>query len=236
MNRRVLMIVTSNSRMGETGKPTGIWTEELTVPYYIFLDAGIEIEIESPLGGAAPFDPSSIKALGQNDANTDRFLADTEAQHKIAQTMKVSQVDVGRFDAVFFPGGHGTMWDLPNDAGVTRTVESAYALGKVIAAVCHSPAGLVTAKRPDGQSILFGKRVNGFTDDEEAAAGLTDIVPFKLETRIRELGGKFEKTANWQPFAVRDGQLITGQNPASSTLVAHHMVAALKDSQAHLAA
>lgn len=231
LRTRVLMIVTSNSKMGDTGKETGIWAEELATPYYIFMDAGIEVEIASPKGGRVPFDPASIKPKGQNDAHIERFISDPVAQHKVAETLVAASVDATGFDAVFFPGGHGGMWDLPNDAGVTHAVEDAFAANKVIAAVCHGPAGLLTAKRPDGKSILFGKQLNGFTNEEEAAVKLTDVVPFKLETRIRELGGKFEKAPNWQAFAVRDGQLITGQNPNSAALVAKDVVAALKGSK-----
>jgi putative intracellular protease/amidase len=236
MSKRVLMIVTSHSTMGDTGKATGIWAEELAAPYYIFQDAGMEVEIASPKGGKVPFDPASIKPQGQNEASIERFLADPVAQRKVAESLVAMAVDTAGFDAVFLPGGHGAMWDLPNDAGVTRAVEAAFAANKVIAAVCHGPAGLVTAKRPDGKSILFGKQVNGFTNEEEAAAGQIAVVPFLLETRMRELGGKFEKAPNWQVFAVRDGQLITGQNPNSSTLVAQHVLAALDASQATLAA
>lgn len=236
MSKRVLMIVTSHSAMGDTGKATGIWADELIAPYYIFMDAGIEVEIASPKGGRVPFDPASIKPEGQRQAHIERFLADPAAHRKVAGTLVAAAVDASGFDAIFFPGGHGAMWDLPNDAGVTNAVETAFAAGKVIAAVCHGPAGLVTARRPDGKSILFGKQVNGFTDEEEAAAGLTGVVPFLLETRMRELGGKFEKAPNWQVFAVRDGQLITGQNPNSSALVAQHVLAVLNGSQAELAA
>jgi len=230
------MIVTSNSKMGDTGRATGIWAEELVTPYYIFTDAGIEVEIASPKGGAVPFDPSSIKPKGQNDAHIERFLADLSAQRKVAKTLVAAEVDTDGFDVIFFPGGHGTMWDLPGDTGVTRAVETAFAANKIIAAVCHGPAGLVSAKRPDGKSVLFEKQINSFTDEEEEAANLTDVVPFKLETRMRELGGKFEKAPNWQEFAVRDGQLITGQNPNSSALVAQHVLAALTGAATDLAA
>lgn len=228
MNRHVLMIVTSNAKMGNTGKATGIWAEELTVPYYALLDAGAHIEIASPNGGAVTLDPSSIKVKGQNEASVERFLADAMALSKIHKTLPVSKVNAATFDAVYFPGGHGTMWDLPEDEGVTKAVEAAYAADKIIAAVCHGPAGLVSAKRPDGKSILFGKRVNGFTDAEEDAAGLSQVVPFKLETRMRELGGVFECGNLWQAYAVRDGKLITGQNPASSKLVAALVLQALE--------
>jgi len=227
MSKRVLMIVTSNAKMGDTGKITGIWAEELAVPYYAFIDAGITVELASPKGGAVPFDPASLKPKGQNEVHVERFLADAEAQRCCAATHTTAQLDATEFDAIFFPGGHGTMWDLPTDTGVTRAVEAAYRANKIIAAVCHGPAGLVTAKRSDGKSILHGKRVNAFTNTEEAAAGLAQVVPFALETRLREQGGEFEKADNWHAFAVRDGNLITGQNPMSSALVAHHVLAAL---------
>ncbi|MCM5678106.1 type 1 glutamine amidotransferase domain-containing protein [Schlegelella sp. S2-27] len=228
MTRRILIIVTSNDRMGETARPTGLWAEELAAPYFAFVDAGHEVEIASPKGGAAPIDPGSLKPRGENDAVVERFLADETVQRKVKATRRVSELDASGFDAVFFPGGHGTMWDLPGDVGVTRAVESAYAAGKVVAAVCHGPAGLVSARRPDGQPLVAGKRVNAFTDDEERAAGQMDSVPFTLESRLRELGAHFEKAANWQPFAVRDGQLITGQNPQSSAEVARLVLHALQ--------
>jgi putative intracellular protease/amidase len=224
---RILMIVTSNASMGDTGKPTGLWAEELAVPYYALVDAGAEVTLASPAGGPAPIDPGSGKAKGANDAVGERFLADAALQACIAATPKAADFDGAKFDALFFPGGHGTMWDLPVDAGVSRAVERAFAASKLIASVCHGAAGLVTAKRPDGQSIVKDLRVNSFTDAEEVAVGLEKIVPFMLETRLRELGGKFEGAANWKPFATRDGQLITGQNPQSSHLVAQALLEAL---------
>lgn len=228
MKRRVLMIVTSNSRMGDTGKPTGLWAEELVVPYYAFVDAGVEVVLASPAGGPAPIDPASVKPRGSNEPVIERFLGDAAAQAAVSATARASEVDASEFDAVFFPGGHGTMWDLPQDAGVTRAVERALAEGKVIASVCHGAAGLVTARRPDGRSIVQGKRVNSFTDAEESEVGLSAIVPFLLESRLRELGGRFEGAGNWQPFVVRDGLLITGQNPQSSALVAQEVLDALR--------
>lgn len=227
MTHRILMIVTSNARMGDTGKPTGLWAEELAVPYHALVDAGADVTLASPAGGPAPIDPGSLKPQGENDPVVERFLADTALQALIAATPRASDFDGAQFDAVFFPGGHGTMWDLPDDAGVTRAVESAFAANKLIASVCHGAAGLVTAKRPDGHAIVKDLRVNSFTDAEEVAVGLEKVVPFMLETRLRELGGRFEGTANWQPFAIRDGQLITGQNPQSSHLVAQELLAAL---------
>lgn len=227
MHPRILIIVTSNTRMGDTGKPTGVWAEELATPYFALADAGAEIEIASPAGGPTPIDPASVKAKGENAAIVERLLADATLQNRIATTHKVSALDPADYDAIFFPGGHGTMWDLPTDPGVKRVVEAAYASNKVIASVCHGAAGLVTATRPDGKSILYGKRVNSFTNAEEAAAGLTQVVPFPLETRLRELGGQFEGAPNWHAYAVRDGQLITGQNPQSSARVAQHVLEAL---------
>lgn len=227
MSQRILMIVTSNSRMGDSGKATGLWAEELAVPYYALVDAGADVALASPAGGRAPIDAGSLKPAGQNHPAVDRLLKDPAAQARIETTQRASTVDATTFDAVFFPGGHGTMWDLPVDAGVTRAVEQAFASGKLIASVCHGAAGLVSAKRADGQSIVHGKRVNSFTDAEETAVGLQAVVPFMLESRLRELGGKFEGAANWQPFVVRDGLLITGQNPQSSALVAHEVLGAL---------
>jgi putative intracellular protease/amidase len=228
MSKKILFIVTSNAQMGAGGKATGIWAEELAAPYYALLDAAFEVDLASPKGGAVPLDPGSVKAAGSNSAEVDRFLNDAQAKQKTANTLRAADVNAANYDAVFFPGGHGTMWDLPVDAGVTKAVETAFAANKVIASVCHGAAGLVTARRADGQSIVAGKRVNSFTDAEEAAAGLTNVVPFLLESRLRELGGAFVGAANWQAFAIRDGNLITGQNPASSTLVAKHVIDALR--------
>ena len=187
-----------------------------------------QVDFASPAGGAAPLDPGSVKPAGENDAVVERFLADSALQTRLATTPRISDLDVGAYDALFFPGGHGTMWDLPGHPGVTHAVERAFATGKVIASVCHGAAGLVSARRPDGRPIVAGKRVNSFTDAEEAAVGLTGVVPFALETRLRELGGQFEGAAKWQPFVVRDGLLVTGQNPQSSALVAAALLEALK--------
>jgi putative intracellular protease/amidase len=227
MTKRVLIIATSNTNLGETGKPTGVWAEELVVPYYQLIDSGASVDIATPKGGPLAFDPGSLKPANQNDALTERFLADPVAQGKARATHVAASVDAAGFDAVFFPGGHGAMWDLPVDAGVTRAVEAAFAAGVLIASVCHGAAGLVTARRADGKSVVEGKRINSFTDAEEDAVGLSSVVPFQLESRLRELGGLFECAPNWHAFAVRDGQFITGQNPQSSKLVAQHVVEAL---------
>jgi putative intracellular protease/amidase len=236
MTKRVLIVATSHTMLGTTGKPTGVWAEELVVPYYQLIDAGASVEIASPAGGPLAFDPSSLKPAGQNDALIERFLADPAAQAKATATHTAAAVDPAGFDAVFFPGGHGTMWDLPADAGVTHIVEAAFAAGTLIASVCHGAAGLVSALRADGRSIVAGKRVNSFTDAEEDAVGLSAVVPFQLESRLRELGAVFEGAPNWQPFAVRDGQFITGQNPQSSKLVAGRLVEALGLNSRQLAA
>jgi putative intracellular protease/amidase len=227
MKTRVLMIVTSHARLGDSGKPTGLWAEELAVPYYALVDAGATVTLASPAGGAAPIDPGSVKPAGGNDPAVERLLKDAILQGALADTRRVSELDGADFDALFFPGGHGTMWDLPVDPGVTRTVERAFANGRWIAAVCHGPAGLVSARRPDGSPVVSGLRVNSFTNAEETAVGLDAIVPFLLETRLRELGGRFESADSWRPFAVRDGRLITGQNPQSSERVARALLEAL---------
>jgi putative intracellular protease/amidase len=236
MTNRVLMVVTSHSAMGSSGKTTGIWADELAAPYNLFVDKGFEVAIVSPAGGRARFDPNSIKPQGQNGPELERFLADPTAQRLAGEMMPASAVDPNRYDAVFFPGGHGAMWDLPNDPDVRSIVETAFATNKLIAAVCHGPAALLGATRADGKSVLYGRRVNAFTNDEETAAGLSDVVPFMLETRMRELGGQFEKASNWQGYAVQDDRLITGQNPNSSALVAQKLVDALLDYHSQVAA
>jgi putative intracellular protease/amidase len=230
MKPQILMIITSNAEMGSSDRQTGFWAEEVAVPYYELVDAGAEVILASPKGGAVPVDPSSVKPTGENDAIVERHLADKELQARLSATKKTGDIvdmPVDAFDAIFFPGGHGTMWDLPTDAGVTALVETAFANNKFVASVCHGAAGLVTAKRADGESVVKDLRVSAFTDEEEKAVGLEAVVPFMLETRLRELGCQFEGAANWVPFAVRDGNLITGQNPQSSDLVAQSLLDAL---------
>jgi putative intracellular protease/amidase len=224
----ILMIVTSHAELGATGKPTGIWAEELTTPYYALLDAGYEVTLASPRGGKPPFAEGSVKEpIDANEGSVKRFLSDPVAATKFNATHETADLKASDFSAVFLPGGHGTMWDTATDAATARLVSDTFVANKPIAAVCHGPAGLVQARRADGKSILFGKRVNAFTNEEETAVGLMDVVPFHLETRMRELGGVFEHGPMWQAYAVRDGQLITGQNPASSAMVAQLVVDAL---------
>jgi putative intracellular protease/amidase len=229
--RQVLMIVTSHDQLGSTGKPTGIWGEELSTPYYEFIDAGMDVLIASPKGGRPPFAEGSVKEpIEANEGSMKRFLTDPVAMTKFNACFKTEDVRSSDFDAVFLPGGHGTMWDTAIDEATARLVGEIFSAGKPTAAVCHGPAGLVNAKRSDGKSILLGKKVNGFTNEEETAAGLMDVVPFHLETEMRQLGGHFESGPMWGAYAVRDGNLITGQNPASSQLVAQLTVRALGES------
>lgn len=228
MTKKLLMIVTSNSEMGTTGKKTGIWAEELAVPYYLFKDAGFEVEIASPKGGPVPFDPNSLKEAGKNDPTVERMLADQELTAKTEKTHLVADVSTKGASAIFFPGGHGTMWDMPDNDHVKALVESADAQGLVVGAVCHGVAALVSAKTKAGKAYVDGRKVNSFTNAEEEAAGLTAAMPFLLETRLRELGAKFEGAPNWQAFSVHDGLLFTGQNPQSSARVAGEMLAALQ--------
>ncbi len=226
--KKILMIVTSQATMGDGGKQTGIWAEELTTPYYALIDAGHQVVLASPKGGKPPFADGSYKVdATENEGTVKRFFADVVAMTAFANTTKTADLNASDFDAVFLPGGHGTMWDTAQDAATAKIVGDMFQAGKAVAAVCHGPAGLVKAVRADGKSILCGKKVNGFTNEEETGAGLMDVVPFHLETTMRELGGVFENGPMWKPYAVRDGNLVTGQNPASSSLVAQHFIEAL---------
>lgn len=224
----VLMVLTSSDRMGDTDKPTGLWAEELAAPWYALTDAGVKVVLASTRGGRAPVDPGSLKPEGENPPIVERFLADRELQGKVSSTTPLKRIDLAEFDAVFFPGGHGTMWDLPTDANVIATVEAAWAAGKPIGTVCHGAAALVGAKLPNGRPLVDGLRVSSFTDAEEREVGLDRTVPFLLESRLREQGARFEGTDNWQPFAIRDGRLVTGQNPQSSADVARLLLEALQ--------
>lgn len=225
---KILLILTSHSLIGDTGQPTGVWFEELTTPYYAFIDAGAEVDIASIDGGKVPIDPHSLKAEGQNPASVERFQKDAAAMRKITNSKKVTDISADGYAAVFLPGGHGTMWDLPNSAALAALLSKAWTDGKVVAAVCHGPAGLVNVKDADGKPVVAGRRVSAFTNSEEAAAGIDKAVPFLLETRIRELGARYERGPDFQPFAVRDGNLVTGQNPASSEEAARLTLEAVK--------
>jgi putative intracellular protease/amidase len=212
---KILMVLTSHDQLGNTGHKTGFWLEEFAAPYYVFKDAGQDITVVSPLGGQPPLDPKSDDPSAQTSA-TLRFKADAAAQAVLAHTGKLADVSAVGFDAVFYPGGHGPLWDLAEDAHSIALIEATLAAGKPVAAVCHAPGVLRHTKNPDGTPVVAGKNVTGFTNTEEAAVGLTDIVPFLVEDMLQANGGNYSKVADWQPYAVADGLLITGQNPASS--------------------
>jgi putative intracellular protease/amidase len=224
---KVLIVLTSHDRLGDTGKRTGFWLEEFATPYYRLKDAGATLTLASPKGGQPPLDPKSSEEGAQTEA-TRRFEEDAAAQAELSRTVRLSEVDAGDYDAVFYPGGHGPLWDLAGDADSMRLIEAFLAASKPVAAVCHAPAVLVNVKRADGDPLVQGKRVTGFTNSEEAAVELTDVVPFLLEDRLKELGGRYEKADDWQAHVVVDGLLITGQNPQSSEAVADALVGALK--------
>ncbi|WP_394755289.1 type 1 glutamine amidotransferase domain-containing protein [Rhodoferax sp.] len=212
---KILMVLTSHDQLGNSGAKTGFWLEEFAAPYYAFKDAGAAITLASPLGGQPPLDPKSDDAASQTES-TERFKADPAAQALLASTHKLSAVNADEFDAVFYPGGHGPLWDLAEDATSIALIEAMLAAGKPVVAVCHAPAVLRHPKTVDGKSVVHGKSVTGFTNTEEAAVGLTSVVPFLVEDMLKANGGHYSKGADWQPYVLTDGLLITGQNPASS--------------------
>ena len=216
----ILMVLTSHDQLGDTGKKTGFWLEEFAAPYYVFKDAGADITVVSPNGGQPPLDPKSDATDAQTDA-TRRFKADSAAQAVLARTGKLSGVASASFDAVFYPGGHGPLWDLSENADSIKLIESMAAAGKTVSAVCHAPGVFRHTKAPGGLPLVKGKKVTGFTNTEEAAVQLTDIVPFLVEDMLVKNGGLYSKGADWKPYVVTDGKLITGQNPASSEAAAH---------------
>jgi putative intracellular protease/amidase len=222
----ILMVLTSHDQLGNTGHKTGFWLEEFAAPYYVFKDAGATLTLASPLGGQPPLDPKSDDAASQTDA-TRRFKTDNAAQAALAATVKLSTLKATGFDAVFYPGGHGPLWDLAEDAASIALIEAMITAAKPVAAVCHAPGVLRHARAPGGTALVKGKNVTGFTNTEEAAAGLTQVVPFLVEDMLKEHGGQFSKAANWQPHVVVDGLLITGQNPASSESAAKALLAKL---------
>lgn len=223
---KVLMVLTSHDRLGDTGQRTGFWLEEFAAPYYVLRDAGVEITLASPRGGMPPIDPKSDAPDAETPAMK-RFRGDPEAQRALANTIELSSVSPDDFDAVFFPGGHGPLWDLANDRTSIGLIERLYAAGKPVAAVCHGPAVLRHAQGPDGAPLVKGKTVTGFTNTEEAAVGLTDVVPFSVEDALKANGGRYSKAEDWASHAVVDGNLITGQNPASSEATAKALLEAL---------
>ena len=223
----VLFVLTSHDKLGDTGKKTGFWVEEFANPYYTLLDKGAKITIATPNGGAAPIDPSSDSPDAATE-DTERYNKDEEAKALIANTHKLADMNADDFDAVFYPGGHGPLWDLANDETSIALIEKFNSQEKPVAFVCHAPAALKGVKGKDGEPLVKGKKVTGFTNSEEAAVGLTDVVPFLVEDMLNENGGIYSKKEDWAAYAIQDGNLITGQNPASSELVAEKLLERLK--------
>lgn len=223
---KILMVLTSHDKLGETGQKTGFWLEEFAAPYYIFKEAGAKIILTSPLGGQPPLDPKSDLPEFQT-LFTDRFKTDPVAQAALSNTLKLSDISADDFDAAFYPGGHGPLWDLAEDRLSIALIETMLTAGKPVAAVCHAPGVLRHPKGPDSSPLVQGKTVTGFSNTEEEAVGLTEIVPFLVEDILRQNGGKYLKLADWQPHVVTDGLLITGQNPASSEPAAKALLAKL---------
>jgi putative intracellular protease/amidase len=219
----VLIVLTSHDQLGDTGHKTGFWLEEFASPYYSLLDAGVALTLASPLGGQPPLDPKSSEPGFLTDA-THRFEDDSAAKTALANTVKLSTVQAEDFDAVFYPGGHGPLWDLHNDTDSIALIEAFIAAGKPVATVCHAPAVLLKARDANGDPLVMGKNVTGFSNGEEAAVELTDVVPYLLEDELVALGGLYQKVEDWHPLAVVDGLIITGQNPGSSTAVAEALL------------
>lgn len=223
--KKVLFVVTSHDKLGNTGEKTGFWTEELAAPYYALLDQGVAIDIVTPLGGQPPIDPKSADPASATE-DTKRFDADTVLLEKLKNTKKLSEINQADYDAVFYPGGHGPLWDLAQDKTSAALIEDFYNHKKPIAFVCHAP-GVLKDVKINGEFLVKGKKVTGFANTEEEAVGLTKIVPFLLEDVLQKNGAIYSKGADWHPYAVEDGLLITGQNPASSKLVAEKLLAQL---------
>ncbi|KJY92504.1 type 1 glutamine amidotransferase domain-containing protein [Pseudoalteromonas piscicida] len=221
--KKILMVLTSHAELGDTGEKTGFWIEEFAAPYYAFVDAGVEVTLASPKGGQPPIDPKSEQPDFQTDSTT-RYFDDQKTQELVANTLPLAEVNAAYFDAVFYPGGHGPLWDLATDANSIQLISSFLAADKPVGAVCHATAVLMDVKATSGEYLVKGKVVSGFTNSEEAAVGLTDVVPFLLEDELVKRGADFQKVDDWNVFAVRDGLIFTGQNPASSELVAEKML------------
>jgi len=223
---KILMVLTSHDRLGDTGRKTGFWLEEFAAPYYVFKSANAVITLASPEGGQPPLDPKSDEPDSQTEA-TKRFKSDAEAQAALANTSRLSDISPDDYDAVFYPGGHGPLWDLTNHPCSIALIESMYAAGKPVAAVCHAPAVLLHAKTPDNTPLIKGKSVTGFSNTEEAAVQLSRVVPFLLEDGLKSGGGNYSRVDDWHPHVVADDNLVTGQNPASSEAAAKAVLAML---------
>ena len=224
---KVLMVLTSHDKLGDTEHKTGFWVEEFAAPYYVFVDAGVDVTLASPKGGKPPMDPNSTAPDAQTEA-TERLEKDSTAQHKLETTCTLDDVDPDDFDAIFYPGGHGPLWDLTNNEQSIKLIEHFWRKGKPVSAVCHAPAVLLNAKTPSGDPIVQGRTVTGFSNTEEAAVELTNVVPFLLEDELTAKGGHYRKVDDWQAYAVQDGMLITGQNPASSEQTAQRLLDVLR--------
>ncbi len=227
---KILMVITSHDKLGNTGRKTGFWLEEFAAPYFIFRDAGVELTLASPKGGQPPLDPKSDLSENQTPSVT-RFKKDEDAQRALANTVRLADVKAEDFDTVFYPGGHGPMWDLAESSESIALLESFYSSGKPIALVCHSP-GVLRHVKYNGEPLVKGKHVTGFTNAEEQEVQLSQIVPFLVEDELLRLGAFFEKVQNWQPFSIVDGLLITGQNPASSTSAAQNLLKVMRAKKA----
>ncbi len=225
---KVLFVLTSHSELGNTGEKTGFWVEEFAAPYYVMVDEGVDVTIASPKGGQPPIDPKSEAPDAQTEA-TMRYFADEPLKEKVAHTKVLAEVKAGDFDAVFYPGGHGPLWDLYSDENSIALIQDFWAAGKPVAAVCHAPSALLNVKDENGDPLVKGKKVTGFTNSEEEAVKLTDVVPYLLEDELKTKGGHYTKGVDWGSYVVKDGMLITGQNPASSEEAAKELLAVLKE-------
>lgn len=224
---KILIVLTSHSQLGDTGQKTGFWLEEFATPYYIFKDASADVTLASPNGGQPPLDPKSDEPDFQTEA-TERFKSDADAQSVLANTQKLSDISADDYDAVFYAGGHGPLWDLAEDRNSIALIETMYASGKPVAAVCHAPAVLRHTVTPDGAPLVKGKSVTGFSNTEEDAVQLSEVVPFMLEDELKAKGANYSKADDWHPYSITDGNLITGQNPASSDSVAKAVLEMIK--------
>jgi putative intracellular protease/amidase len=223
MTKKILMVLTSHDELGNTGQKTGFWVEEFAAPYYAFIDAGVEVTLATPKGGQAPIDPTSTLEDFQTAA-TERYYNDTTAQAKISNTVLLSSLNESDFDGVFYPGGHGPLWDLTDNTDSIALIESFLNAGKAVATVCHASAALLNVKQASGDFAVKGKAVTGFTNSEEEAVQLTEVVPFLVEDELIKRGGEYQKAEDWHAFAIQDGLIITGQNPASSALAAEKLL------------
>ena len=226
--KRALLVLTSHTQLGDTGRGTGFYYDEMASPYWALVDSGFSVDIASVAGGTAPPDPKTVVEKSERPPMVARFMDDEDAMAKLDKTLIAADINSADYDCVFLPGGHGTMWDF-DTAAIGQLVSDAWANGAVVGAVCHGPAGLLQAKRPDGQALVKGLRVNSFTNAETEQIGLNGIEPFLLESRLRDLGALFENSDNFTSHAVRDGRLVTGQNPQSTTAIAKLLVEAASE-------